>query len=210
MGWMRKPHMRGMPEPCPDTAADLCALSEAVRDNRASAGKRRAILVTGGAGYIGSHTARALHAAGYLPVVLDNFSTGHKSAVRWGPLIEGEVADAALVRRTLREYRIRAVVHLAGSAIVSESMRDPAAYFENNVAATCRLSEAMLQENVDSLVFASSCAVYGIPREKRIREDHPLLPVSPYGASKAQAEAQLAWFAKLCGMRAIVLRYFNA
>jgi UDP-glucose-4-epimerase GalE len=168
------------------------------------------VLVTGGAGYIGSHTAKALSAAGYEPVVLDNFSTGHRWAVRWGPLVEGDLADDAVLRAALRDYHVQAVIHFAASAYVAESVRDPTRYFRNNVMNSLGLVEAMLDSDVRTIVFSSSCTTYGVPEALPIREAHPQQPVNPYGESKRFVERALHWCGQAHGLRWATLRYFNA
>jgi len=167
-------------------------------------------LVTGGAGYIGSHTAQVLVRAGHEPVVLDNFITGHRWAVKWGPIVEGDLVDADLLRRTLSSYRIDAVLHFAAAALVGESLRDPQKYFRNNVLNTFNLLDAMLSAGVNRLVFSSSCASYGNPQGVPISEGQWQLPVSPYGESKLMVERALAWYARAYGLTWIALRYFNA
>lgn len=168
------------------------------------------VLVTGGAGYIGSHTCKALAAAGHVPVTFDNLSTGHRDAVRFGPLVHGELADRDLVEHTLRAQRIDAVIHFAASAYVGESMTDPAKYFRNNVVHTLTLLEAMHAAGVRHLVFSSTCATYGVPRTVPIPEDHPQQPVNPYGESKLFVERALHWHGVAHGLRWLALRYFNA
>src|SRR5579862_8073007 len=138
-------------------------------------------LVTGGAGYIGSHTCKALSRAGYQPVVLDNLSTGHGWAVRWGPLVEGDIADRRLVRETLEKYQIEAVIHFAASASVGESMERPFKYLHDNVAGSLTLLETAREAGVQHIVFSSTCAIYGEPRSITISEDEPQVPVNPYG-----------------------------
>ncbi len=168
------------------------------------------VLVTGGAGYIGSHACKALAAAGHTPVTLDNLVYGHRSAVRWGPFVEGDLGDVQLVRNVLRDHVIEAVMHFAGYAYVGESMHEPGKYFHNNFGNTVTLLEAMRAENVRSIVFSSSCATYGIPVSLPIGEDHPQHPVSPYGESKLFVERLLGWFSAAHGTRYAALRYFNA
>jgi UDP-arabinose 4-epimerase len=168
------------------------------------------ILVTGGAGYIGSHACKALALAGHTPVTLDNLVYGHPEAVRWGPFVEGDVGDERLVRRVLREHRIDAVLHFAGYAYVGESMGAPGKYFHNNFANTLALLEAMRAESVRRIVFSSTCATYGIPERLPIGEDHPQRPVNPYGESKLFVERLLRWFGSAHGLRHAALRYFNA
>jgi UDP-glucose-4-epimerase GalE len=169
-----------------------------------------AVLVTGGAGYIGSHAAKALSKDGFQPVVLDNLSRGHREAVQWGPLVKADVGDRAALRKTLREYSIDAVLHFAAFAYVGESMQAPGRYFENNVVSTLNLLEAMREEQVKKIVFSSSCATYGHPRHIPISEDHMQQPVNPYGESKLMVERLLHWYSSIHGFAAVALRYFNA
>jgi UDP-arabinose 4-epimerase len=168
------------------------------------------VLVTGGAGYIGSHTCKALAAAGYHPVSLDNLSLGHRWAVQWGPLIEADLLDADAVRRALSEYQIEAVIHFAASAYVGDSMRDPAAYYRNNVLTTLTLLDAMRAVGVKDIIFSSSCSVYGNPSHVPIDESHATGPLSPYGQSKLDGENALRWYGQAYAMRWMALRYFNA
>jgi UDP-arabinose 4-epimerase len=168
------------------------------------------VLVTGGAGYIGSHACKALALAGYLPVALDNLVSGHREAVKWGPLIRGDIGDRTLVRRALREHRIAAVMHFAGYAYVGESMRNPGKYFDNNVCNTAALLEAMRAERVERIVFSSTCATYGVPERLPLAETHPQRPVNPYGESKLFVERMLEWYRAAHGLRYAALRYFNA
>jgi UDP-arabinose 4-epimerase len=168
------------------------------------------ILVTGGAGYIGSHTAKLLASQGYEPVVLDNLSNGHRWAVRYGPLAVGEIDDRKLVRRLVHEYDIDSVLHFAALAYVGDSMRDPVRYFRNNVSATLTLLDTLAEAGVDNVVFSSTCATYGIPETSEIAETHVQSPVNPYGESKLTAEKILKWLRTLRGLRYVALRYFNA
>jgi UDP-glucose-4-epimerase GalE len=168
------------------------------------------VLVTGGAGYIGSHACKALAAAGYTPVTLDSLVFGHRAAVRWGPFIHGEVGDEHLVRRVLHDHAIQAVMHFAGYAYVGESMQKPGKYFQNNFNTTVTLLNAMRAEGVRHIVFSSTCATYGVPQSMPIAEDHPQHPVNPYGESKLFVERLLGWFGAAHGMRHAALRYFNA
>jgi UDP-arabinose 4-epimerase len=170
----------------------------------------REVLVTGGAGYIGSHTAKALARAGFEPVVLDNLSNGHEWAVQWGPFVKGDLADRGLLADVFRAHRIGAVIHLAANAYVGESMLLPRKYFRNNVVHTLHLLDAMLDAGVPHLVFSSSCAVYGEPRELPITEEHSTQPISPYGESKLFVEKVLRWYASAYPLRFAALRYFNA
>jgi UDP-arabinose 4-epimerase len=168
------------------------------------------VLVTGGAGYIGSHTAKALARAGIEPVVYDNLSAGHRWAVKWGPLVEGDLSDRHALEETIRRYEITACIHFAAHAYVGESVREPRRYFQNNVTNTLTLLEALLDAGVSRFVFSSSCAVYGVPREVAIRETHPKEPVNPYGESKLFIERVLEWYGRAYDFRWSALRYFNA
>jgi UDP-glucose-4-epimerase GalE len=168
------------------------------------------ILVVGGAGYIGSQTAKRVAQAGFEPVVLDNLVYGHRWAVKWGPLVEGDLADAALVDRVMKEHRIEAVIHFAAYAYVGESVTNPRKYFRNNLVNTLNLLDAMVDNGVRDIVFSSTCAVYGEPRAVPIAEDHPRNPVSPYGESKLAVEKVLHWYQRAYGLRYAALRYFNA
>ncbi|HTB67117.1 MAG TPA: UDP-glucose 4-epimerase GalE [Steroidobacteraceae bacterium] len=169
-----------------------------------------AILVTGGAGYIGSHTCKALAAAGYLPVALDNLSLGHRSAVKWGPLVVADLLDRPAVEAAIQQYDVVGVIHFAASAYVGDSMRDPAAYYRNNLLTTLELLDAMRNCGIQAFIFSSSCSVYGSPVRLPIDEAHPLQPLSPYGQSKLDAENALRWYGLAYGIRWIALRYFNA
>ena len=168
------------------------------------------ILVTGGAGYIGSHTCKALAEAGYTPVVLDNLSTGHRWAVKWGPLIVGDVADRGKVEHLVKEFDVRAVIHFAAHAYVGESLQQPQKYFDNNVTKTLALLDTLLKVGISNIVFSSSCATYGIPQKLPITEDHAQEPINPYGTSKLFVEKILYWYEKIHGMQYVNLRYFNA
>ena len=173
-------------------------------------GNRVCVLITGGAGYIGSHSAKALARAGFYPVVVDDLRTGHRSAVQWGPLIKTDLADRAALSTVFETYPIAAVIHFAGSAYVGESMNAPRLYFQNNVASTLNLLETMVDYRVARIVFSSSCATYGHPTTIPITEEHPQQPASPYGESKLMVEKMLYWFAQAYGLRYTILRYFNA
>lgn len=168
------------------------------------------VLVTGGAGYIGSHTARLLAEHGHQAVVYDNLSRGHAWAVRWGPLVRGDLSDKELLVRTLRDHRIDAVVHFAAFALVGESMEQPELYFRNNAMGSLSLLESMRAAGVGTIVFSSTCATYGYPERLPLSEDHPTRPVNPYGESKLMTESMLRWFGERHGVRWIALRYFNA
>ena len=167
------------------------------------------ILVTGGAGYIGRHTAKLLRESGCVPVVLDNLSTGRREETGWGPCIEGDISDVSLVRRVIREHGVTAVIHLAASAHVGDSMARPDAYYRNNVCGTTALLEAMADAGVTQLVFASSCSVYGNSASMAAHEDEPVIPMSPYGESKLVSERALPWYQQAFGLQWVALRYFN-
>jgi UDP-glucose-4-epimerase GalE len=169
-----------------------------------------AVLVTGGAGYIGSHAVKALRAAGHRVVVVDDLSAGHAEAVRGVPLVRARIHDRPAVRAALRAHGCDAVMHFAAWLDVGESVRRPAAYYDNNVAGSLALLEAMAEEGVGLLVFSSTCAVYGEPERMPLDEDHPTRPVSPYGETKLAVERALPHFATASGLRFVTLRYFNA
>jgi UDP-glucose-4-epimerase GalE len=170
----------------------------------------RAVLVTGGAGYIGSHAAKALDRAGYRVVVYDNFVAGHRGAVKYGELVTGDITDVALLRETIRRHEIFAVMHFAAFLDVGESVREPAKYYRNNVAGALTVLEAMASEGVKHFVFSSTCATYGEPIETPIVETHPQKPINSYGESKLAVERALPHFERAYGMRWVALRYFNA
>ena len=170
----------------------------------------RNILVTGGAGYIGSHACKALAQAGYTPVAYDNLVYGHRWAAKWGPLEVGDIADQDRLAEVIRTYRPEAVMHFSAYTYVGESVEKPAKYYRNNVAGTLTLLEAMRDHGIGRFVFSSSCAVYGQPQKLPISEDHPQDPVSPYGASKQMVERLLRDFDSAYGIRSVSLRYFNA
>ncbi|WP_295384901.1 UDP-glucose 4-epimerase GalE [uncultured Thiodictyon sp.] len=168
------------------------------------------ILVTGGAGYIGSHTCKALARAGYLPVVYDNLVYGHDWAVQWGPLERGDLLDGARLAAVIARYRPVAAIHFAAYAYVGESVTDPAKYYANNVGGTLSLLAALRAAAVGRLVFSSTCATYGVPERLPLDERHPQRPVNPYGHSKRMIEQVLRDYDRAYGLRSIALRYFNA
>ena len=174
------------------------------------AAEPRTVLVTGGAGYIGSHAAKALAKAGYGVVVYDNLVAGHRDAVKFGPLVVGDIADVETLRRTIREHGVSAVMHFAAFLDVGESVREPAKYYRNNVAGTLGVLEAMAVEGVTALVFSSTCATYGEPTETPIPESHAQRPINSYGASKLVIEQALPHFERAHGLKSTALRYFNA
>lgn len=168
------------------------------------------VLVTGGAGYIGSHTAKALRRAGHRVVIYDNLAAGHREAALGAPLIEGDIGDVDAVRRALRESGATAVMHFAAWLSVPDSVRDPAGYYRNNVHGTLGTLEAMAAEGCRQFVFSSTCAVYGEPREVPLQESTPTAPINAYGQTKLAVEHALPHFERAYGIRAIALRYFNA
>jgi UDP-arabinose 4-epimerase len=170
----------------------------------------KTVLLTGGAGYIGSHTAKAIAFAGFRPIALDNCSVGRKSAAKWGPLIVGDLSDSCLISETIQKYKVEAVIHLAADAYVDESVTQPLKYFRNNVANTLNLLEAQCNLGVKYIVFSSTCATYGIPNRTPIREGDEQHPVNPYGETKLVVERMLHWCGQAHHLRWVVLRYFNA
>lgn len=171
---------------------------------------QRAILVTGGAGYIGSHVCKLLARQGYLPVSLDNLVYGHEWAVKWGPLEVGSLADIGFLASVMQKYRPIAVLHFAAYAYVGESVTDPAKYYSNNVTGTLALLDVCRSFGIDKFVFSSTCATYGIPQKVPISEAQPQDPVNPYGASKLMIERILKDYDHAYGLRSVSLRYFNA
>jgi UDP-glucose-4-epimerase GalE len=168
------------------------------------------VLVTGGAGYIGSHTVRQLVAAGRRVVVLDSLELGHANAVLDAELVQGDIADEALVRDTCRRHEVSQVVHFAAYKSVGESMQQPSKYWINNVTGTVHLVEALLAEGVQQIVFSSSCSVYGTPAIVPVDESAPIHPESVYAETKAMSEKVLGWYGVTHGLRSVCLRYFNA
>ena len=168
------------------------------------------VLVTGGAGYIGSHAAKALGAAGHRVVIFDNLSAGHRAAALGAPLIEGDIGDVDAVRRAIRESGATAVMHFAAWLAVADSVRDPVGYYRNNVLGTLGTLEAMAAEECTQFVFSSTCAVYGEPTETPLFETHPTSPINAYGQTKLAVEHALPHFERAYGIRSIRLRYFNA
>ena len=168
------------------------------------------VLVTGGAGYVGSHTAKYVAAAGHRPIVVDNLCRGHRWAVKWGPLEEVDLGDQASLERVFRSYPIQAVIHFAAFAYVGESIGAPSQYFRNNLVNTLSLLDSMRAHGVNRLVFSSSCATYGEPRQIPITEGHPQDPINPYGESKLMVERALRWYGTAYGLKWTALRYFNA
>ncbi len=170
----------------------------------------RSVLVTGGAGYIGSHAAKALHRAGYRVVIYDNLVAGHRAAATFGDFVEGDIADVQAVRAAIRRHEVSAVMHFAAFLDVGESVRDPFRYYRNNVVGALGVLEAMAAESVPHFVFSSTCATYGEPVETPITETHPQHPINAYGESKLAVERALPHLERAHGIKWVALRYFNA
>jgi UDP-arabinose 4-epimerase len=169
-----------------------------------------AILVLGGAGYVGAHACKALSRAGYLPVSIDTLRTGHADAVKWGPLIQADFGDTDAVRAAVRHHRVVGAMHFAAMSLVAESVGQPALYYEKNVGGTLRLLDALMTEGVKRIVFSSSASVYGETDRSPIPEDAPLNPTNPYGETKRVIEGALRWIGEASGLSWCALRYFNA
>jgi UDP-glucose-4-epimerase GalE len=172
--------------------------------------KIKNVLVTGGAGYIGSHTCKELHSRGIIPITLDNLSTGHTEFVQWGPLFRGDLNSTTDISRVFAEFPIDAVLHFAASAYVNDSLQNPSPYYENNVVATKKLLDQMVKTGVKKIVFSSSCAVYGNMQSSNLSEADPLNPISPYGRTKLICEQMISDYAQAYDLKCIALRYFNA
>lgn len=170
----------------------------------------RRVLVTGGAGYIGSHCCKALASAGHHPIVYDNLSRGHADAVKWGPLIQGDMRDETRLVEAMKTERVEAVIHFAALAYVGESVEQPRLYYDNNVGGMISLLNAAKQAGVAHIVFSSSCATYGVPPTVPITEDTPQVPINPYGRSKLMCEWMLEDAANTGDLQYAALRYFNA
>lgn len=168
------------------------------------------VLVTGGAGYVGSHTCKGLAKAGFTPIAYDNMTAGSDWAVKWGPLEVGDISDRERLSSVISKYQPSAVLHFAAHAYVGESVIDPAKYYLNNVSASLNLFETLREHNIHQLVFSSSCAIYGRPTTLPINERHVKIPINPYGTSKWMSEQILQDFSSAYGMRSVSLRYFNA
>jgi len=168
------------------------------------------VIVTGGAGYIGSHACKALAKAGFLPLTIDNMIHGHEWAVKWGPLVRADVSDSTALDTAFASYRPLAVLHFAAFAYVGESVRQPEKYYRNNVGGTLSLLDAMLRHRCRHIVFSSTCATYGVPTMTPISEEHLQQPINPYGWSKLMVERILRDYEHAHGIRYCALRYFNA
>jgi len=169
-----------------------------------------AILVCGGAGYIGSHTNKLLNQQGYETVVFDSLVYGHRELVKWGTLIEGDLSEYEAIDQVFKRHKIDAIFHFAAYAYVGESVTDPAKYYRNNVANTINLLDAMRANNCYKIIFSSTCATYGDPEQVPITEDMPQNPINPYGATKLMVERILKDYATAYGLKYVALRYFNA
>jgi len=168
------------------------------------------ILITGGAGYIGSHTNKLLYQAGYPTIIFDSLVHGHRESVKWGVFEHGDLLDKDSLRRTFLKHKIEAVVHFAAFAYVGESVQNPQKYYQNNVVGTLNLLDVMMEFGVKKIVFSSTCATYGLPQTLPITEEHPQKPVNPYGNTKLMIEKALADYDCAYGMKYVSLRYFNA
>ncbi len=168
------------------------------------------ILVTGGAGYIGSHTNKLLSNAGYNTIIFDNLVYGHREFVKWGTFEQGDLLDKNSLRSIFPKYKIDAVVHFAAYAYVGESVGNPQKYYQNNVVGTLNLLDTMLEFGVKKIVFSSTCATYGIPESLPITEEHPQNPINPYGKTKFMIEQILKDYDLAYGLKYVALRYFNA
>ncbi|TPK74993.1 UDP-glucose 4-epimerase GalE [Mesorhizobium sp. B2-4-18] len=169
-----------------------------------------AVLVTGGAGFIGSHTCKLLAAAGYLPVAFDNMSRGNRKSVAWGPLVVGDIRDRDALRAAIEAYRPASIIHFAALAYVGESVDQPAEYYSTNVTGTIAVLDAARAHSIENIIFSSSCATYGVPEALPIRETSPQNPISPYGRTKLIGEQIISDYANAYGMKFAILRYFNA
>jgi UDP-glucose-4-epimerase GalE len=170
----------------------------------------RSVLVTGGAGYVGSHACKALARAGYLPVAYDNLSKGHADLVKWGPLEIGDIADGGRLDDAMAQWRPFAIMHFAALSEVGQSVRDPALYYRVNVAGTLSLLDAARRNDVSRFILSSTAATYGIPSQSPVSESAPAQPINPYGITKRTLELVLADYEAAYGLRWIALRYFNA
>lgn len=168
------------------------------------------ILVVGGAGYIGSHTCLLLAERGYEPVVYDNLSNGHEEFVHWGPFEKGDIRDRARLDEVIAKHKPKAVMHFAALIEVGESVKEPVAFYDNNVIGALTLLSAALNAGIDAFVFSSTCATYGLPERVPLDEEHPQAPINPYGRTKLIIEQALKDFGTYKDLRSVILRYFNA
>lgn len=198
------------PNPRSEAWATLVESNKKASRKAGCAMRSKHILIPGGAGYIGAHMCKHVAQAGYVPVVFDNLSTGHREAVRWGNLVEGDLLNPEALHQVFEQYDIAAVMHFAARSLVGESVADPALYFRNNVVGTLNLLDAMREAGVGKLIFSSTAAVYGQPEYVPIDEAHRTQPINPYGWSKLMAERIIEEHCRAYGLRAAALRYFNA
>ena len=168
------------------------------------------ILVSGGAGFIGSHVCKLLNQKGYTPIVIDNLSTGYKEFVKWGPLIKADIQDKQAVKDLIQKYKPIAAMNFASYINVGESVQNPSKYYVNNVANSTIFFETLIENNVKNVVFSSTAAVYGNPIQDKIDESHPYLPVNPYGQTKLMMEQILKDFSNAYDSKYVIFRYFNA
>jgi UDP-arabinose 4-epimerase len=171
---------------------------------------KRRVLVTGGAGFIGSHTCKQLAAHDFEPVTFDNLSTGNRQSVQWGPLVESDILDTVALVDAIEKFDAQAVIHFAASAYVGDSVREPTSYYRNNVEGTRSVLDACRATGTDKLVFSSSCATYGVPTELPISEATPQAPINPYGRTKLVGEWMADDSERAFGLKTMALRYFNA
>jgi UDP-arabinose 4-epimerase len=172
--------------------------------------QQKKVLVTGGAGYVGSHACKAISKAGYLPIACDNLVNGNSWSVKWGPLEKGDILNKSWVDSIIKEHKPVAIFHFAAHASVAESLINPFKYYKNNFIGTLNLLESMKLNNINNLIFSSTCAIYGTQNALPISEDAPKLPINPYGASKLMVERMMDDYSAAHGIRSISLRYFNA
>jgi UDP-glucose 4-epimerase len=170
----------------------------------------KTVLVVGGAGYVGSHTCMHLKLAGYEPVVYDNLSNGHFDFVKWGPYEYGDIRDKARLQEVLNYYKPASILHFAAFIEVGQSIKEPVSFYDNNVAGSLQLFAAAIEAGVRNVVFSSTCATYGVPRQVPIDESHPQHPINPYGRTKLIVEQVLGDYSTFCGLKHVALRYFNA
>ncbi|AGA64316.1 UDP-glucose 4-epimerase [Liberibacter crescens BT-1] len=170
----------------------------------------KTILVVGGAGYIGSHTCLRLAAKGFCPVVFDNLSSGHVESVLWGPFEYGDIRDPTCIREVFKKYKPVAILHFAALIDINASIKNPVLFYETNVIGSLNLMHAAKTENVKILIFSSTCATYGIPQQVLLNEEHPQIPINPYGRTKYIVEQIIHDHNDYCGLKSVILRYFNA
>ncbi len=168
------------------------------------------VLVVGGAGYVGSHVCLRLAEKGYNPIVYDNLSNGHKEFVQWGPLEKGDIRDLDRLREVFKKHKPTAVLHFAALIEVGQSVKEPVAFYDNNVNGTLNLLAATIEAGVQAFVFSSTCATYGVPQSLPLNETHPQNPINPYGRTKHIVEQVLKDYSEYLGLNSVALRYFNA